>query len=45
MTRMQIAVVAWPVCTVHAVVSLTIPSLDSTKFTVPEPGCNSTRAM
>ena len=45
MTRMQMAVVARPVRTVHAVVALAIPSLDRTKFTLPELGCSSTKAI
>jgi hypothetical protein len=44
-TRMQIAVMASPVCTSHAVLALTIPSLASTTFAVPGSGCSSTTAM
>ena len=44
-TSTLIAVSASPVCTSHAVVSLTRPSLASTKFAVPEVGWSSTTAM
>lgn len=45
MTSTLIAVRARPECTSHAVVSQTIPSLDSRKFTVPEDGWSSTTLM
>ncbi len=44
-TRMLIAVSASPVCTSQAVVALTMPSLASTKFAVPDSGWSSTTAM